>query len=431
MPRLLRIRIEAFTSLATRSRQTCSMYCAICGVMLYSDEVAFAKLSVEEYRQMRPFYCSFLGSGTWLELVSRAQALQRPRSSIIMAPRNDAELDEFLLTIPSADPEADDPAVRLITCKRHQQYNDDLISIHGFYCNQLDPGHLVQGHALPEVPLSERSYLAPLMVYTELRRPAYVRVGNVPPVLSTLELSNRVIMYQSARFTDFAGTMGILLRRPVNVADREEPQLAEERLGILQEWWTFLVQNNALFDRYLDEHAQQPPLHEPPIVQQYGAMMEEEEFVPAEENGVQEEIAYLIPAAGAGLHDVGPWLDPTTQVIRVDVIAGNEVTLSNPDLFGLLFPWLFPFGRGFFKLSMAKARLRQAGTEEVDWPIFTLKAYAKHVLNSCDRRWALDVPFLAFLYDVLLKERLYSSSMRTVNPRTGGQPTAVHDVISK
>jgi len=55
---------------------------------------------------------------------------------------------------------------------------------------------------------------------------------------------------------------------------------------------------------------------------------------------------------------------------------------------------------------MAKRGLR--GVEEAAWPIVTIKEYAKHVLGSCDRRWSLDVPFIAFLFDMLLKERLYS-----------------------
>ncbi|KAI8351829.1 hypothetical protein B0O80DRAFT_427598 [Mortierella sp. GBAus27b] len=103
--------------------------------------------------------------------------------------------------------------------------------------------------------------------------------------------------------------------------------------------------------------------------------------------------------------------------------------LKNPALFGLLFPWLYPYGRRFFSLNMGKKKLRSP--EEADWPVVTIKSYAKLVLESCDRRWALDIPFIAFLYDLLLKERLYSSTMRTVAPSRRGRPTRVRDVLTQ
>jgi hypothetical protein len=216
---------------------------------------------------------------------------------------------------------------------------------------------------------------------------------------------------------------GILLRRQ---GEGENIELAVDRLQVIQEWWDFLTVNNPLFSDYLERHAvplQPPSLVNPPIME--GAEIQEL-FVP-EEQAIQEELTLLVPAMGVGPHEPGPWLDVADQVLGVDAITREEITLSNPSLFGLLFPWLFPFGTGFFRLKMARTRLRDP--QEVAWPIITLKEYAKYVLSSCDRRWALDAPFAAMLYDMLLKERLYSGPMRTVGPTTANRPTRVADIL--
>ncbi|KAF9345536.1 hypothetical protein BGX34_004667, partial [Mortierella sp. NVP85] len=91
-----------------------------------------------------------------------------------MAPEHNEDLDDFLEDIPSADPDEPSPAVHVLTCKSHRRYNADLRRDHAFFKEHLDPGLLVQDPVLPELKLRHRSYLAPIMVYTELRRPSYV-----------------------------------------------------------------------------------------------------------------------------------------------------------------------------------------------------------------------------------------------------------------
>jgi hypothetical protein len=176
-----RVREVVFQSLQVRASIPCTKYCAVCGVLLYPEETAFVQLDVNQYLEMRPFYCSLLGSGTWRELISNGIE-RRSSSTVTMAPQLDENMEAFLEAIPSADPDEPHPRVYVLTCKQHRRYNADLRRDHMFYKEHLNPGFLVQGPVLPELKLKLRSYLAPILVYTELRRPSYVRTGNMPPV---------------------------------------------------------------------------------------------------------------------------------------------------------------------------------------------------------------------------------------------------------
>jgi hypothetical protein len=204
-------------------------------------------------------------------------------------------------------------------------------------------------------------------------------------------------------------------------------------MAIVRRWWDFLVENNPLFARYLvilakreqgaDSSAGEAGLP--------GMKDTEQVFIPAHDPlAPQEPMEYFIPAENTGPYEVGSWTDWTAAVVGVDVLAEEEVTRKNRDLFGLLFPWLYPYGRGYFSLAMARKHLRdRTSVEEQSWPVFTLKDFTKQALTSIDRRFGLDQQFICFLYDSLLKERLYGACMRTTNSSVDGQPTVAGDVF--
>ncbi|KAK3804737.1 MAG: hypothetical protein JOS17DRAFT_808718 [Linnemannia elongata] len=316
----------------------------------------------------------------------------------------------------------------------------DLQRTHQFLRSKLQPGLTVDGAdgVLPKLEWKQRPFVAPIMVYTELRRPIYVRQMGVRPVLSTLELSNKVVIYRSNGFTEFAGTRGmVLLQQGDGVAGNRVGRMDEQEKAIVARWWDFLTEFNPLFHAY-------GPGPGPGDGGEGGAEAGEEvgdgmgggiaEIFHAaqQENVPQEPVSYIVPAADVGPYVVGPWMDSMGIVVGVDVLSQQEITLKNPNLFGLMFPWLYPFGEGFFSLKMAKTNLRdRLSAEEQAWPVVTIKNFSKLAMGMSDRRFGQDLQFVCFLYDMLLKERYYSSAMRTVNPSAGGRPTTAADVFGK
>ena len=403
-------------------------YCAVCSHILYQDEIVFMTLPVDDYQRWRPFYCSVVGDGDSTELVTKAMGREPAKEMLCEAPKEDDDLEEFLWTIPSIE----DDKVRIVVCASHSSPTEETEQIHNFFRTQLDPGFAVEEAILPKLKWQEREFIAPMMVYTELRRPRYTHSLGVAPILSTMELSNKVVLYRSKGFSEYAGQRGMLIRTGPSGCGERVQTLRPRRRAIVEQWWDFLVENNPLFARYLaqlgrgaDETAGEAGLP--------GMKDIEQVFKPADDPlAPQEPLEYFIPAENIGPYEVGSWTDWTAEVVGVDVIAEEEITRKNRNLFGLLFPWLYPYGRGYFSLAMARTKLRnRTSVEEQSWPIFSLKVFAKHTLSSIDRRFGLDQQFICFLYDSLLKERLYGASMRTTNPSVEGRPTAAGDVFGR
>ncbi|KAF9080576.1 hypothetical protein BGX29_005197, partial [Mortierella sp. GBA35] len=157
-------------------------YCAICARILYPDEISFLRLSVEEYRQTRPFYCSLVAGGDWTEIVTTAIITRRLKEHLITAPKSDDDLNDFLAMLPSAAvPEDDDEEeeigeaqaevqaqagfVKVACCMRHSEYSDKVQIYHDFVRSRLQPGLIVDGvqGILPRLEWTERPFVAPIM----------------------------------------------------------------------------------------------------------------------------------------------------------------------------------------------------------------------------------------------------------------------------
>ncbi|KAF9090271.1 hypothetical protein BGX27_002298 [Mortierella sp. AM989] len=177
--------------------------------------------------------------------------------------------------------------------------------------DNLNPGHDVNGLQLPDIDWKDHPFLASLMVYTELGWPNYIRAMGLRPALTTLEVNNRVILYQSSKFTDYAGMRGILLRQPQNRQQEQQQHrpTPQQLQNVLQPWWDFLTNNNQLFGRYIIDHILQPvPLAVPEFINEEDVAMIQQTFVPAENNNTIEpaepqEFQYLISAAELGPHE--------------------------------------------------------------------------------------------------------------------------------
>ncbi|KAH7028681.1 hypothetical protein BKA57DRAFT_479317 [Linnemannia elongata] len=371
-----------YESKERRSRQSWTYYCCICGILLCRPEVAFLELTPEQYRALRPYYCSLLAAGSWQELISSAPVTEHAITELTAGPARDDDLDEFLAAIPSY--QVQDSFVEVVCCSRHNVLTQAVVAFHNFVREQLQPGLLVHGRVLSSLQYKDRPFISPIMLYAELRRPHYVRGMGTRPVLSTPELSNKVVVYNSQQFSDYAGTRGIILRRPDD--DGEENEGLERgvaipgpnRRRVVQEWWDFLFHNNPLFSNYLHQHMEQPPTMAEIILEQ-GELIEEA-FVPSHDvNMSDEEFVYLVPAGAPGPYEVGPWTDVGEQVAGVDVLA-NEVAFKNPKLMALMFPWLFPFGEGHFQLRMAKKTLRDADGGQAEW---VAGSYSKGICKTC------------------------------------------------
>ncbi|KAK3805455.1 MAG: hypothetical protein JOS17DRAFT_808544 [Linnemannia elongata] len=300
----------------------------------------------------------------------------------------------------------------------------DLQRTHQFLRSKLQPGLTVDGAdgVLPKLEWKQRPFVAPIMVYTELRRPIYVRQMGVRPVLSTLELSNKVVIYRSNGFTEFAGTRGmVLLQQGDGVAGNRVGRMDEQEKAIVARWWDFLTEFNPLFHAY-------GPGPGPGDGGEGGAEAGEEvgdgmgggiaEIFHAaqQENVPQEPVSYIVPAA-----DVGPG--------RV-VATGDH--FEEPKPLWLDVSVALSVRRGFLLAENGQDESSRSTVRRgASWPVVTIKNFSKLAMGMSDRRFGQDLQFVCFLYDMLLKERYYSSAMRTVNPSAGGRPTTAADVFGK
>ncbi|KAF9921296.1 hypothetical protein FBU30_008710 [Linnemannia zychae] len=359
---------SSFEARKKRMNKLGKWYCAVCSEIPYDDEIQFLNLTVEQFRATRPFYCSLVAGGAWTEIVSAA-ALEAVslKSALVNAPKTDDRLNEVLAHISSAA----EGSLSIVSCKAHKRLNDALRTMHSFFRTHLQPGLVLEKTCLPQLRWEERQFLAPIMVFTALRRPRYARKLGVRPVLSSLELSDSVTLYQSAGYTEYAGVCGIVARQKETGRSSRLNQIKDNREGIVQEWWQFLKNNNPLFAAYLQKQAQNVKIN--PALRKSGAIVSHQVFQPGRHPAVlNEPVSYLLSAEQIGPYEIGPWMDTMGVLVGIDMMAGHEVQFKNPNLLDLLFPWLFPFGEGFFFIkdghedtsgpSITKGRIRRGAS---------------------------------------------------------------------
>lgn len=123
-------------------------------------------------------------------------------------------------------------------------------------------------------------------------------------------------------------------------------------------------------------------------------------------------------------------MEPGELAVRIDRATGEKVKYSDRDLLHLLFPELFPYGRGGFQLFQHKRKYRQ---EEDQWmgDAKTIKEYCKYRLQLFDRSFGVNYRFISCMYDWQIKDATGGYRLRTTTTtQAGGQVTTQHDVLS-
>ncbi|KAF9916260.1 hypothetical protein FBU30_001477 [Linnemannia zychae] len=184
-------------------------------------------------------------------------------------------------------------------------------------------------------------FMAPIMVYKEFHRPSYLRKLRSRDLLSTFELSNKVVLYQSPHFTPQRN-------RSLNPSN-------PDRQHVINALWNFFVMHNPVFQAYLRNHANIPPTLNQ---QELPYELEHQQLDQVIDDTQQEPVTYFVPAEEVGPIEASPWLDIVDLVLGVDIANAEEIKFDDPKLLALLFPWLFPFGVGYFCLKMSRTKLR-------------------------------------------------------------------------
>lgn len=139
---------------------------------------------------------------------------------------------------------------------------------------------------------------------------------------------------------------------------------------------------------------------------------------------------YLMPA-----HDIAPTASHHLnqfEHLSIGTDGRKSINYSHEHLLPLLFPWLYPLGKGHWSFTTGHNSLTDLTSssdedndelDDVHEPThtrnkkLTIKQYAKFTLTSADRRWARDPLYLFFICDTLEKINIHNYARHVVTPR--------------
>ncbi|KAG0317728.1 hypothetical protein BG000_004447 [Podila horticola] len=206
---------------------------------------------------------------------------------------------------------------------------------------------------LTSLEWSDMKYVCPIMTFSNFQAPSQNR-------LAFPQLNGAVSMYRSAQFLSTADGMSTFAQ------DQTVPHMDRHRVVNA---WNWLNTNNHLFRNMQQQQAQLQA-----VVEELYELEEDEDI----SNAVPHPGRYHFPTGIIQMPDPGPRMaDVGIEQVNVAInpLTDQLVKYSNPNLMGLLFPELYPFGQDFFKLEHHKKNLRPA-VDQGD-PTFSIKAYAK------------------------------------------------------
>ncbi|KAF9318547.1 hypothetical protein BG006_003173, partial [Podila minutissima] len=175
--------------------------------------------------------------------------------------------------------------------------------------------------------------------------------------------------------------------------------------------WNWLVDNNPLYQEFR---------HIP--VELWSGLIEEQSRTQAVGSGSPRQrelfsatvLRALPPGPRMAEQEVGQ------MVVGVDVEILDGAKFSKPDLLHMLFPELYPFALGGFRLEHHKIKFRSEDTELDESEVHTIKDYAKYRLMHFDRRFSRNARFISFMSDWVLKNATSGYQMWTTTKRRGG-----------
>lgn len=258
---------------------------------------------------------------------------------------------------------------------------------------------------MKELKLSDVPYLCRIVTHSNVTRKQGAQ-------LCFPHLDGSVSIYASRKCLGSAdGLWSFLLDRRASPVDADRVLAA----------WNWLIQNNPLYQEF-----RRIP------VEVWRGLIEEQSRTLAVGSGSAQQreifsatvLRALPPGPRMAEQEVGE------MIVGLDVETLDTVKFSNRDILHMIFPELYPFARGGFRLEHHKTKLRSEDSELDESDVYTIKEYAKYRLMHFDRRFSRNARFISFMSDWVLKNATSGYQMRTTTKRRGGgQATKKSDIM--